>query len=225
MEKIGVSLEVGQKRVFASADRWPGWCRNGRDEPSALQALHEYGPRYAEAIRSSLVEFHLPSDVSEFVVAERLEGSATTDFGAPGKIPSSDQEPLDDDELGRLQDLLQAIWQAFDASVRKATGKELRKGPRGGGRELKAIIQHVQGSDSSYLAQLGYKLDKQGNEGLGEEGERLRQAILDALVKAARGELPAKGPRGGVRWPPLYFARRSAWHVLDHAWEIEDRIL
>lgn len=24
-------------------------------------------------------------------------------------------------------------------------------------------------------------------------------------------------------WPPRYAARRIAWHVLDHAWQIEDR--
>jgi hypothetical protein len=38
------------------------------------------------------------------------------------------------------------------------------------------------------------------------------------------GELPDFGPRGGERWPALFAIRRSAWHALDHAWEIEDRL-
>jgi hypothetical protein len=42
--KIDVYLEAGQKRTFAGALAWPGWCRNGRDETSALQALFDYGP-------------------------------------------------------------------------------------------------------------------------------------------------------------------------------------
>jgi hypothetical protein len=51
----------------------------------------------------------------------------------------------------------------------------------------------------------------------------MRQAMLKALESAARGEIPERGPRGGVRWTPRYFVRRSAWHVVDHVWEIEDR--
>jgi hypothetical protein len=39
-----------------------------------------------------------------------------------------------------------------------------------------------------------------------------------------RGELAERGPRGGIRWPARYYVRRAAWHVLDHAWEIEDRL-
>jgi hypothetical protein len=54
--------------------------------------------------------------------------------------------------------------------------------------------------------------------------EHQRQAVLGALRAAARGEFPLLGPRGGRRWTPRYFVRRDAWHVLDHVWEIEDRI-
>jgi hypothetical protein len=52
-----------------------------------------------------------------------------------------------------------------------------------------------------------------------------RQAILAGLEAADKGELPEKGPRGGILWPARYFVRRVAWHVLDHAWEIEDRMV
>jgi hypothetical protein len=48
---------------------------------------------------------------------------------------------------------------------------------------------------------------------------------MQALDSATREPLPEKGPRGGIIWPARYFVRRTAWHVLDHAWEIEDRIL
>lgn len=54
---------------------------------------------------------------------------------------------------------------------------------------------------------------------------RTRAAIRAALVAAARGELPERGPRGGAIWTPRYYVRRAAWHTLDHAWEIEDRTL
>jgi hypothetical protein len=104
----------------------------------------------------------------------------------------------------------------------------LRTGPRGGGRELEGINQHVLDADASYLAQVGWKLQQGDADDLDELAtglDRTRQAILTALTSSARGEIPARGPRGGFRWSPRYFVRRVAWHVLDHAWEIEDRIL
>lgn len=221
---IEVYLEIGQKRTFASAVDWPGWCRSGRDEKSALQALCDHGPRYARVLRTAQLGFRAPADVSAFVVVERLEGNATTDFGAPDVALSGDTRPIDDAELRRLQALLQACWWAFDEAARVATGKELRKGPRGGGRELEKIVQHVLDSDAAYLAQLGWKPEKSERESPVEALSRTRQAVLNGLAAAAHGEIPARGLRGGARWTPRYFVRRVAWHVLDHTWEIEDRI-
>jgi hypothetical protein len=66
MKKIDVYLEVSKKRSFAGAIEWPGWCRSGRDEESALEALCEYGLRYSNALRSSQPEFHTPVEASEF---------------------------------------------------------------------------------------------------------------------------------------------------------------
>ncbi len=217
-------LEIGKKRTFAGVIDWPGWCRSGRDEGSALQALVDSAPRYARVLRAARLGFRAPADASAFAVIERLEGNVTTDFGAPDVAPSSDTRPVDDAELRRFQALLKACWRAFDAAARAATGKELRRGPRGGGRDLEGIVQHVLGSDVGYLARLAWKLNKSEEEDPGEELARTRQAILNALASAARGEIPARGPRGGVRWTPRYFVRRVAWHVLDHAWEIEDRV-
>jgi hypothetical protein len=45
-----------------------------------------------------------------------------------------------------------------------------------------------------------------------------RKAITDAIRASAGGT-----QFGEKRWPPRYVARRMAWHLLDHAWEIEDR--
>src|SRR5690349_23647602 len=131
--KIDIYLETGQKRTFAGALDWPGWCRSGRDEQAALQALLDYGPRYARILRATQLGFQAPTDISAFTVIERLPGNATTDFGAPEAAPAHDTKPVDAAELRRLQTLLKACWRAFDAAAQAASGKELRKGPRGGG--------------------------------------------------------------------------------------------
>jgi hypothetical protein len=138
-------------------------------------------------------------------------------------VPASDARPVDSAELRRFQMLLAAGWQALDEAVRASAGKELRKGPRGGGREVDEIVQHVYGAEAAYVRQLGWQL--KNNEDPSQEPSRVRQTVLDALAAAVRGELPAQGPRGGAHWTPRYFVRRTAWHALDHAWEIEDRII
>ena len=84
---IDVYLEVGKKRIFAGAIDWPGWCRSGRDDESALQALVDYGPRYAHVLRTNEFGFHSPAKISAFSIVERLKGNATTDFGAPSLAP------------------------------------------------------------------------------------------------------------------------------------------
>jgi hypothetical protein len=224
IQLIHVYLEVGEKRTFAGALDWPGWCRSGRDEESALQALVDYGPRYARVLRSKEFGFRAPAKVSSFVVLERIKGDATTDFGAPSHAPERDSEPVNEAELERLGAILKACWQAFDAAVRSAEGKKLSKGPRGGGRELEGVIRHVLGADGGYLSSLGWKVAQDETADLKDELKRTRKAILEGLRAAAHGEIAERGPRGGIRWRPRYFVRRSAWHVLDHAWEIEDRI-
>jgi hypothetical protein len=223
-DRFEVYLELGQKRVFAGALDWPGWCRSGRDEASALQALFEYGPRYARVLRTARLGFHSPEDGSAFAVVERLKGNATTDFGAPDAAPSGDTEAIKDSELRRFQTVLKACWRAFDTATRKATGQTLRKGPRGGGRDLDRIIDHVLGGDAGYLSALGWKLDLREAKDSNDALKQTRQIILKALAASAHGEIPTRGPRGGVRWTPRYFVRRVAWHTLDHVWEIEDRL-
>lgn len=225
LAKIDTYLEIGKKRTFAGALDWPGWCRSGPDEASALQALVEYAPRYARAVGSARLGFEAPGDLSPLVVRERLTGNATTDFGAPGLAPSRDAGMVDPEELKRFQNVLKACWRALDRAVKNGTGKTLRTGPRGGGRQLEGILQHVLDSNEGYLNQVGWKFHRDQAGQLTHQIDQVRQATLDALTASARGEIPAKGPRGGLRWSPRYFVRRVAWHMLDHTWEIEDRLL
>jgi hypothetical protein len=221
---ITVYLEVGQKRTFAAALEWPGWCRSGRDEAAALQTLLDYGPRYARVLENTQLAFQPPSDLSALVVVERQTGNTTTDFGAPNLAISRDTDPVDPAELERWRVILQTCWQAFDTAVEAAAGKALRKGPRGGGRDLGKILEHVRDVDASYLSSLGGKVKLSDKDEPAQALAQVRQAILTTLAAAARGEIPAQGPRGGERWTPRYFMRRLAWHELDHAWEIEDRV-
>jgi hypothetical protein len=219
---MDVYLEVGRRRTIAAALDWPGWCRIGRDEDSALQALFDYGPRYARILRPARLGYRAPNDISTFVVVERLKGNTTSDFGAPDVAPPSDAQPLNDIELRRLQSLLKACWRAFDAAVEMAQGKALRTGPRGGGRDLARVVDHVLGAEQGYLSSLGGKMSQAERSLSSPEPTRL--AILKTLVASAHGEIAEYGSRGGKRWSPRYFVRREAWHVLDHVWEIEDRL-
>jgi hypothetical protein len=199
---------------------WPGWSRSGRDEESALRALFAYGKRYAQALGRTRLDFLPPEDPSAFRLVERLDGDATTDFGAPGAIPSADNAPIDAAEKDRFEKLLKALWRYFDKVVQTAEGKELQKGPRGGGRDLEKITRHLLDADNGYLSSVGKKREKNA----GDELASTRDAVLNVLESAVLGELPTRGPRGGAYWPPRYFVRRTAWHLLDHAWEIEDRV-
>jgi hypothetical protein len=219
-EKIPTYLEVGAKRTFAGAVDWPGWCRAGRDEAAALEALLGAGRRYANVLRGTRLGFESPQERSRLTVVEHLRGDATTDFGAPSIAPQADARPIDDAELRRSRSILRACWRSFDAAVDGARGKTLAKGPRGGGRDLRKIVDHVLDAEGSYLRMVGRKVEAGSAKDL---AERTHAAVLEALETTARAGPPPPGPRGGTRWLPRYFVRRVTWHVLDHTWEIEDR--
>jgi hypothetical protein len=221
MKQIEVYLEKGKSRTFAVALDWPGWCRSGRNEDAALQALFDYGPRYSHLLQRSQLGFHAPDELDAFKVVELVKGTSTTDFGAPDVTLESDHKKVDEDDLKRWQTLLMACWRGLDQAVEKAKGHHLRKGPRGGGRELAKIVEHVRLVDLAYLRNLGGKLGDEEKES--GELEAIREAILTTLKAAVDGEIPERGPRGVLRWTPRYFVRRLAWHELDHVWEIEDR--
>jgi len=218
-----VYVEVGTRRVFAGAIDWPGWCRSGRDQDAALQALVDYGPRYRSAVGGAKRGFTAPSEPSAFEVVERLRGDATTDFGAPGIPPAADRRPVDDAELERLAALLKACWRAFDRAVSGAVGAVLRKGPRGGGRELDGIVRHVLEADQSYLKSLGGRVTSVSGGEVDAQMDGVRKDVLDAVRARVRGDPLPPTRRSRSVWTPRYGVRRSAWHALDHAWEIEDR--
>ncbi len=222
VKRFDVYLEVGAKRVFACAVDWPGWCRSGPDEATALRALLDYGPRYAAVVRSARLGFEAPTRLEELRVVERLVGNATTDFGALGVIPSPDRASANVAECARFERVIRAGWRALDATRKRATGKVLLKGPRGGGRELDAIVGHVLDADGGHLAAVGWKLRSAGT--MADRVDETRSAITEALSASARGEIPATGPRGGSRWPVRFFVRRVAWHAIAHAWEIGRRV-
>lgn len=211
--------------MFAGAVEWPGWCRSGRSAELALQALLDSGSRYSQILQSTELGFEAPERASSLNIVERLDGNSTTDFGAPDVPLSTDKKPIDANELHRLQTLLKSCWVAFDEAVIMADGMQLRKGPRGGGRDLTRIIDHVLMADASYLKRIGWKMQNVDEGKLKERLDRIRKEILEAFEAAAQGELPVVGPRGGKRWVPRFFVRRVAWHVIDHAWELEDRVL
>jgi hypothetical protein len=209
---VRVYVEAGTRRVFACARDWPGWCRSGKGEAEALEALRSYRARYAVVAEAAGEE--LPTE-PRFEVVERVEGSTTTDFGAPGTVPAGDAEPLSAAEAERLAGLVAAAWRVLDRVAADAPA-ELRKGPRGGGRDRDQVLEHVLGAEVAYARKLGVRGAPP------KPGDRpawlaLREEIL-ARLRAAAGQPP---PASG--WPARYAARRIAWHALDHAWEIEDR--
>lgn len=215
--KIAVYLEITPKRTFAAGVDWPGWCRSGKTEAEALDALVAYGPRYAKVVGRS-ARFIAPPDTSMLKVTERLKGGPTTEFGAPQGTPRSDHQPLDEAELKRQTTLLRAAWRTFDAMLKRHAAVELRKGPRGGGRDQAQMSAHVFDAERAYLNKLGAPAPK------GADLRAEREGVVAALSARARDE-PIEDRSGTKkRWEPRFFVRRAAWHALDHAWEIEDRV-
>jgi len=210
-----VVIERGARRVFAAALDWPGWCRAAKDEGSALAALDAYAPRYAPVAKKARVAFD-PKSAAEFSVLERVAGTATTDFGAPDAVAKRDTGPLAAAEARRIVTLLDAAWVIFDEVISTAPA-ELRKGPRGGGRDRDQIADHVLDAEGAYVRKLGLRLKaptRDDRRGIAE----FRAAITEVLGKPSNGKaLVDKG------WPQRYAARRIAWHALDHAWEVQDR--
>ena len=211
---IPVYLELGAKKVFACSIDYPGWCRSAKDEELALEALAGYASRYAEVARKAKVAF--PARAGELEVVERVKGSGATDFGVPHEIAKADAEPLTARQAARQVELVRAAWAVLELVARRSPA-ELRKGPRGGGRDRDKMLDHVLGAEAAYARKLGVK---HRQPELGDT--KAIKALRDDLVDALRG--PSDGsplvPRG---WPPRYAARRIAWHVLDHAWEMQDR--
>ena len=210
---VPVFIEAGTRRVFASALDWPGWARSAKSEELAVAALADYLPRYLPIVAMAGLD-DLGGGV--FAITERHEGLAkNADFGSLGEIAPSETRPLSARDAERLAALLAAAWTAFDATAAGAPA-ELRKGPRGGGRDTGQIIEHVLGAEAMYARKMGVPRDKASEAGPDAHAV-LRQRIIAALGDPPSLVTPPKG------WPPRTAVRRMAWHVLDHLWEIEDK--
>jgi hypothetical protein len=207
---VRVLIEAGDKKTFAIALDWPGWARSGRTEKDALETLSAYAPRYAPVAKAAGLDFPAGSPTLE--VVERVKGDASTDFGVPHQVVDGDRQSLDAPAVERMLALVSAAWELFDR-VAAAAPAELRKGPRGGGRDRDRIVEHVYGAEDAYARKLGVRI-KAPAVGDTAGVKAARRILLDALRSAGAG------PKG---WPPRYAARRIAWHAVDHAWEIEDR--
>jgi hypothetical protein len=212
---IAVGLEITPRKAFATALEWPGWSRAGRDEAGALAALAAYAGRYASAARSAGDRVS-EITAAEPLVVERAAGSAATAFGVPGVIFRADARPTSAADGELLAALARASWAALE-HVAASAPSELRKGPRGGGRDRDAIFAHVITAETAYAHQMGIRLPEP-DPGDARAVAAVRAAICDSLARPTDG-----APVPGGRWPARYAARRIAWHVLDHAWEIEDR--
>ena len=151
---------------------------------------------------AKLAKVDFPNDAARFVVVERQKGDASTDYGVPHKPAKAEEEKMATKEIDRMVALMAASWAYFD-SVAAGAPKVLLKGPRGGGRDTDKIVEHVLGAELEYAKAIGLRM-KQPD----------RKMLLESFGRPNRTE----------RWPVRYAVRRTAWHALDHAWEIEDRI-
>src|SRR3712207_5033957 len=98
---IEIYLETSDKKVFACAQQWPGWCRSGKDEGRALDALTEAAPRYAAVVELTGDAFPDVDGATSFEVVERIPGGAGTAFGVPGAASTADGAPVDAVEARR----------------------------------------------------------------------------------------------------------------------------
>jgi hypothetical protein len=194
-----VYFEEGRHSVFAAAIDWPGWCRRAKTKDLALEALLEYQDRYAAVLS-------VPFKPGDLDVVGSVPGNATTDFGAPGVESPWDREVITSRDLKRQVTVLEDIWRYFDGVVAGAP-TQLKKGPRGGGRDRDGVVAHTREAERHYCSKLGTRVPPR------TPWVEQRAVVTTALL--------AGSPDGS--WPSRYSLRRLAWHVLDHAWEIEDK--
>ena len=219
MSTLRVILEIGKKRkVVAAAVDWPGLDRGGTSEDDALAKLSSYLPRYTGvAERPGLGDAFARERAIE--VVERVPGSSSTDFWGIAHVPSGiEREVLSAADLERRLDLLRACWAYFD-DVAGRVSAELRPQPRGGGRSRDQIIRHTYANEPE---QFSRKVEVRTPRDVVLTPDGLanhRQAYLEAIRAYNAEGKPAR------TWPIQFLVRRTAHHVIDHAWEMEDRDL
>lgn len=214
--QIQVVIEATPKRAFASAIDWPGWSRSGGTPEAALEALAAYSNRYRAVAAVAGMKLPKVAGVESYAVIEEIEGNATTTFGAPAMPAAAEREAVTARQADRLASVLEAAWTVLDQVI-AASPTELRKGPRGGGRDRDAMFNHVLGAEQAYAGKIGVRVRQPSGDD--PAAIRAMREQLLAVISTDRTGAPVR-PGG---WPPRYAARRLAWHALDHAWEMQDR--
>jgi hypothetical protein len=208
-----------EKRAVAYALDWPGWSRGARTPEAALETLESYRDRYRPVAR-------LAGLAAEFDAAGGLEvvedhiGNTSTDFwGISWTSSSFEKGPMAPDVLDRRLALLEGAWRFFD-SVAARVSPELRRGARGGGRDRDEIIAHVFGNER---VQFSKKVGVTTPPGVMLTPDGLRTHREQFL--AGLREYNDADRKVGRTWTIQYLVRHTAYHVLDHAWEMEDKDL
>ncbi|MEM7327008.1 MAG: hypothetical protein AAF531_28250 [Actinomycetota bacterium] len=218
-EPVRVMLESGKKkRVVASAFDWPGWDRSTKLGGDVLAVLESYRPRFATVAELAGYgdEF---ARLGSLHVVEEVDGIGMTDYyGVSGRTAEAEGGQMTDAEFERKLALLRASWTTFDQMAARVSD-ELQKGPRGGGREKAKIIAHVNGAEiDEFAPKVGVNVPLETREDIAA-----LLAYREAFAEAIR-ERHVRGESAG-RWALPFLIRRCAWHMLDHAWELEDRDL
>lgn len=208
------------KKVAAFAIDWPGWSRGARTGPEAVEVLAAYRDRYrpVAALAGLGDEFDAAGDLE---LVEDHVGVGSTDFWGISFAPSSfELEPMGADELERKISLLEASWRYFD-DVAARVSAEMQKGPRGGGRNRDEIVRHALGWERADLAKrVGVVVDPivpPTPDGFSSHRDEFVAALrtYNAEGRMARGR----------NWTIGLLIRHTAYHALDHAWEMEDKDL
>jgi hypothetical protein len=206
------------KRWVAVAADWPGLERGGKTEDEAVEKLGRYVPRYLPVAKRAGLDAELAAQ-TEVDIIGRYTGVGSTDFWGISFAPSPlDRGPFDAPTFDRQAGLLRAAWAEFDATAARVSA-DLRLGVRGGGRSRDEIVRHVravEGSDFSKRVQAMSELqDMATPSGLARH--------RGGFVEAMRAWYAEGKPLG--KWTIPYLLRHTAYHVLDHAWEMQDRDL
>lgn len=219
---IRVTLEVGPKgkKLVAVAPDWPGLERGATTEQAALERLRAYMPRYAPVTKLAGMETAFATTTG-FDMIEQYPGTGSTDFwGISFAFSSIDQQAMSGEALERELTLLRACWAFFD-DVRSRVSAELQKGPRGGGRDRDRIVRHTLYTENDWAKGIGVLTSADAlltDKGLSAHRAAYCNAIRDFH---SQGKLAGKQ----AKWPLRFLIRHTAFHTLDHAWEMEDKDL
>jgi hypothetical protein len=208
------------KRSVAFSVDWPGWSRGAKSAELALEMLEAYRARYAPVASLAGLSGEFAASGPLEVVEDRI-GTGSTDFWGISFSPcATERGPMDEVELERGITLLRASWAFFDG-VASRVSPEMRKGPRGGGRDRDRIVRHTIRTESEDFAkQVGLRIP----EGAALTPDGLRQHRA-AYVEAMRAYNAGEVTRRMRSWTLPFLIRHSAFHTLDHAWEMEDKDL